>query len=207
VSNEWWVVAACIGGVLSFITMRGLERVWLKRRPPRDTAELLNRIADVAHPLIEARLTCAWHEAELARIIDNLPPVFEDQVMLAAQLGQAIEQSVMREVQRQGIPMVRLSGQREAGYSGWISKWLRRAADDAPEKPIITIPSDPQLPERGSTSASMPPPSSSAPLSVPPVSKTLRPPFTIVPPPLSGSRSLPELIFVNGSWIPPKRAS
>jgi hypothetical protein len=194
-TDGWGLIACCAGGVLSFLAMRMLERVWAKRRPPRDTAELLNRIADVAHPLIEARLTCAWHEAELARQIDNLPPVFEDQVMLAAQLGQAIEQSVMREVQRQGIPMVRLSGQRDAGYSGWISKWLRRASDDVPEKPIITVPDDPQLPAHGMSSTTTMPPSFMP--SIPP-SRPLR---TIVPPPNPG----PTLIFRNGMWVPPNR--
>lgn len=199
-SDAWWFIAGLGTAAIVWALVRGAERVWRRKHPPRDTSELLNRIASVAHPLIEARLTCAWHEAELAKITDNVPPVFEDQVMLAAQLGQAIEQSVMREVQRQGVPIVRLSGQRESGYSGWMSKWLRRASDDVSEKPIITVPDDPQLPARGMASPSMPPPSSVSPS---------RAPLTIVPPPpgVPGSSSGPQLIFRNGSWVPRKSAS
>jgi hypothetical protein len=186
-NDGWGIVLAFFAGCLGMGAIRMIERVWGKRRPPRDTAELLNRIADVAHPLIEARLTCAWHEAELARQIDSLPPVFEDQVMLAAQLGQAIEQSVMREVQRQGIPIVRLSEQREAGYFGWMSKWLRRASDEIPEKPVIVVPGDPQLPPH--TSVTVPPSR----------------PLTIVPPPPKVPSSEPLMIFRPGvGWIPRK---
>ena len=186
-SDGWWFIAGVGTSALVWAFFKGAERVWRRKHPPRDTGELLNRIADTAHPLLEARLTCAWHEAELAKLIDNLPPVFEDQVMLAAQLGQSIEQSVMREVQRQGIPIVRLSEQREAGYSGWMSKWLRRASDEVLEKPVIVVPSDPQLPAHAST----PPPSTSP----------LRTSLTIVPPPSNG----PAMIFRPGvGWIPRK---
>ena len=192
--SGWDLLFCFLMGCFGMFIYRFGERVIAKRRPPRDTAELLNRIAGVAHPLIEARLSCAWHEAELARQIDNLPPVFEDQVMLAAQLGQAIEQSVMREVQLRGIPIVRLSDKREASYSGWMSKWLRRASDDAPEKPVITVPGDPQLPQYASASSvTMPPPSMA------PVTPALR---TMIPPPPSPSNG-PLMIFRPGvGWIP-----
>ena len=187
-SEGWWVVAAFIAGCLGYLATRTMERVWNRRHPPRDTGELLARIAPVAHSLIEARLTCAWNEAELAKIIDNLPPVFEDQVMLAAQLGQAIEQSVMREVQRQGIPIVRLSEARAAGYAGWFSKWLRREPVEMPSVPdstpvVVEVPTAPQLPEFGTAS-------------VRPSTQTLRPP---PPRPSNG----PAMIFRPGvGWVP-----
>ena len=186
-SEGWWVVAACIGGCLSYLATRAAERVWNRRHPPRDTGELLARIAPVAHSLIEARLTCAWNEAELAKIIDNLPPVYEDQVMLAAQLGQAIEQSVMREVQRQGIPIVRLSEARTTSYAGWFSKWLRREPVEMPSVPdstpvVVEVPTAPQLPEFGTAS--------------------VRPSVTLRPPPPRPSEG-PMMIFRAGvGWIP-----
>ena len=37
--SGWWVLVSFIAGCIGFATMRGLERVLLKRRPPRDTAE------------------------------------------------------------------------------------------------------------------------------------------------------------------------
>jgi hypothetical protein len=187
--NGWWVFISLLAGCVGYWIQHNLAHVWAKRRPPKDTAELLNRIAPVAHSLIEARLTVAWHEAELAKIIDDVPPIFEDQVMLSAQLGQAIEQSVMRSVQQHGIPIVRLSGARAMDYGGWISKWLRRPTDEIPAIPTIVVPGDPQLPEHGSPS--VPPPAS--------VQAPTRP-RTIIPPPRSYGE--PDMIFQDGVWVP-----
>jgi len=186
VSDAWWFIAGVGVSCIVWALARGAERVYRRRHPPRDTAELLDRISAVAHPLIEARLAVAWHEGELAKVIDNVPPVFEDQVMLAAQLGQAIEQSVMREVQRQGLPIVRLQGGPAVSYDGWMAKWLRRKPEARPEvvdsspEPAPSIPPLPRLPQEGTPS--VPPPS-----------------VTIVPPPSSG----PLMIHRPGiGWVP-----
>jgi hypothetical protein len=199
VNEGWGILWSFLTGCLGWAAARWIERVWSQRRPPRDTAEYLNRLASIAHPLLEARLTAAWHEAELAKEVQNVPVVFEDQIMLAAQLGNSIEQSVMREVQRQGIPIVRLSGDRAVGYSGWMSRWLRREGDPAASAadpvtvprnaPFISVPDDPQLPahvpDRVAGHITIPPPSAA----------TRSHPTT----------DMPELVFRDGGWFPPKR--
>lgn len=184
-SDAWWFIAGVGVSCIVWALARGAERVYRRRHPPRDTAELLDRISAVAHPLIEARLAVAWHEGELAKVIDNVPPVFEDQVMLAAQLGQAIEQSVMREVQRQGLPVVRLQGGPTVSYNGWMAKWLKRKPEvvDAVSADPSIPPPPPKLLEEGTPS--VPPPPTR--------------PTTILPPSSNG----PLMIHRPGvGWVP-----
>ncbi len=199
-TEGWWAITSFVAGCVGWALSRGIARVFTKRMPPRDTAEYLNRIAPVAHALIEARLATACYEAELANLVDNVPPVFEDQIMLAAQLGQSIEQSVMRSVQRQGIPIVRLSEERVVGYNGWLSKWLRRDGDVLTKPiPAMVVPTSPQLPEHAMSCGPV-----SNPPSVPSSPSTPTSVSHVAGSSASAAAKGPLLILRNGAWVPRK---